>query len=140
MAFTYISFIPEIVPFRIYSETKDFEVFNRDTYEPLCVYTAEYDNTDYPINWPFHKRTDGYISGTTVDETSTPMPDVLITCLWNKNMAIVCRTISDVNGGWQVNGLDPDDTYGYTITAQDPTTGVVYNTVSYDKIIPAAPV
>ena len=103
---------------------------------PLVVYTAAYDDTISSTKWPFHKRTDGYISGTTIDETAGVMSNVIITCLWNKNMALVSRVRSDVNGIWRIDGLDPTDTYGYTITAQDPTTGVVYNTVSYDKIIP----
>jgi len=140
MAFTYIDFKPEVVPFGIHSQTKDFDTIQEEPYPMVELYTAKYDDTEFPETWPFHKRTDGYISGTTIDETAVAMPDVLITCLWNKNMAIVYTTKSDSLGIWQVNGLDPDDTYGYTIIAQDPTTGTVYNTVSYDKIIPAVPV
>jgi hypothetical protein len=140
MAFTFLNLDLEVAPFELFPTTKDFDVFTPEAHPLILIYTANYDDTEYPEGWPFHKRTDGYISGTTIDETAAVMPDVLITCLWNKNMAIVCTTKSNSSGVWQVNGLDPDDTYGYTIIAQDPETGTVYNTVSYDKIIPAAPV
>ena len=139
MAFTYIDLFPEVIPYKVIDPTASVtEISNETTYDPILVYTAKYD-TVASYKWPFHKRTDGYISGITIDETSVAMPSVLITCLWNKNMEKVGTTTSDINGNWIMYGLDPDDTYGYTIIAQDPTTGEVYNSVSYDKIIPVEP-
>lgn len=137
-----MSFIyePSALIFATIGVTPTAPEFISSDYEFIPIYNASYDTSISDTRWPFHKRTDGYISGTTIDETSSPVPDAIITCLWNKNLALVSKTKSDINGVWSVYGLDPDDTYGYTIIAQDPTTGVVYNSVTYDKIIPVEPV
>lgn len=138
-----MSFIyePSAVIHATLGETFSTPDFIQSEYEFIPIYNASYDTFTTDTRWPFHKRTDGYLSGTTIDEDSVALGDVLITCLWNRNMAIVSKTRSHATlGTWTVYGLDPDDTYGYTIVAQDPTTGTVYNSVSYDKIIPATPV
>ncbi len=141
MAFTYIDLLPEMAPLNLYTSAPIATEVAVDTvHQPLFIYTATYDEEGAATDkWPFHKRTDGYIAGTTIDETAAVMGSVLLTCLWNKNMMVVATTISDpTTGAWIIYGLDPDDTYGYTIIAQDPITGAVYNSVSYDKITPVA--